>query len=589
MSNNIQRKKIAAGKTGDKEVFQGFDDDNIYYKTRKGGLVQLVDLETAQGLVGANNELSEVLANGSTTGGTDISVTPGDVIDFGTGMTVTRNLLSAGISGITYNATQGVGFAASTTEYISYDGTDFYISKTGGYPDLVLFNGTALNGARLVVSGNASSQVYTFPDATGTVALTSDITVDLPATTGVVKPGASGTPGLGNANTPYATVTAAVSAGAEVVIMLAGTYTETITLASNTTYYAEPGVKFTAGGLREPGSGTLSNCKWLGYAAFEGNFECIYFVNFIQFTDVLIEFDYIKTTGTTGRDLYLWLNTTLKSTVNINCNKIDSFGGNGNSIGMIGNIDGTINIRDRHIADYNPYSFGFTGAFPAPSDFTINCPLTIMRDGGWTGNSTGKMAAYVLNSDANMNIEINGRLETETGAGFTSVASVITTWSSGGGGKIVWNGDKIVPSMPRGLYSTRTGTSVISRGDLVVANGKLLEVSAGNVSVEDAKCETDEASALSGTATTYLKNVHIYNTGANVDFFDLTSATHDFYCDNVIAEGDGGTGEFIDTGGIAYSSGLKDTWSTQANDGLFTNLYAAGFTTETAVIANKVY
>jgi hypothetical protein len=110
MSNNIQRKKIAAGKTGDNngiEVFQGFDDDNIYYKTRKGGLVQLVDLETAQGLVGANNELSEVLANGSTTGGTDISVTPGDVIDFGTGMTVTRNLLSAGISGITYNATQG--------------------------------------------------------------------------------------------------------------------------------------------------------------------------------------------------------------------------------------------------------------------------------------------------------------------------------------------------------------------------------------------------------------------------------------------------------------------------------------------------
>jgi hypothetical protein len=68
-------------------------------------------------------------------------------------------------------------------------------------------------------------------------------------------PFGSGT--LGDGNDPFRRVLDAVNAGASYIWLKPATYTETITLQSNKTYYCPAGVKFTSGGLRAP-SGTLS-------------------------------------------------------------------------------------------------------------------------------------------------------------------------------------------------------------------------------------------------------------------------------------------------------------------------------------------
>jgi hypothetical protein len=166
MSNNIQRKKIAAGKTGDNngiEVFQGFDDDNIYYKTRKGGLVQLVDLETAQGLVGANNELSEILANGSTTSGQNITITSGDYIY----LAGANARITGSVAGDMFHESDR-GMTVRTLA-----GTESILFKPGSAEIVVSPSG--VGSATLDFSAMTLGRSIAFQDASGTVALTSDI------------------------------------------------------------------------------------------------------------------------------------------------------------------------------------------------------------------------------------------------------------------------------------------------------------------------------------------------------------------------------------------------------------------------------
>jgi hypothetical protein len=289
----------------------------------------------------------------------------------------------------------------------------------------------------------------------------------------------------------------------------------------------------------------LSNCKWLGHAQFEGNFFAIYFITFCQFIDCVFDFDYIKTTGTASRDLYIWGHPSLTSTIVVNCNKIDSFGGNGNAIGILGLVEGAINIREKLIAYYNPYTFGFPG-FAASEKLVINCPLTIMRNGGWAGTNISKAVAYVLGATSVMDIEINSKLVVESGVTFGSVAGIITTWAGGSSGKIVWNGDKIAPSMPRGIYNTRPTTKVISRGDIYLPDGRLVETTnSGEVNIEQGNSVFSLSSLLGSTGTTYLKDFHIHAIGVGQNIFDLNTNSHNLYMDGVVAEGDGGAGLLV--------------------------------------------
>jgi hypothetical protein len=400
---------------------------------------------------------------------------------------------------------------------------------------------------------------------------------------------------LGNPFKPFNTISGAASAASVIYLQYYDGYTELVTLASNKTYLDLHGSRFTAGGLRAP-SGTLSNCRWLGRTRFEGNFGAVYFITFCRFVNFVLEFDYIKTTGNAFPDFLMWANYTgLKSNVSISCNYIDSFGGNGQATGFIGDIDGVFNIKDKLIGYYQLLAFGFTGFIP-PSRFTVNCPQLIIRNGGWAGNSGFKQPVVVYGAGPNMDIEINGRFTSEGASLFGSIASALVTWAGGSGGRIAWHGDKNAAQYPRGIYNTRPDVTVISSGNLDVPNGRLFELTnTGTISISEANTSCSTASSVASTGEVYLKNTQIEAKGVAQNVITLASATAKVYCSEVSCEGDGGAGLFINTNGNAYSSGLKSVASTQANDGAFTNEYAAlqaagsGFTVEPNLKTDKNY
>lgn len=111
--------------------------------------------------VTANNELSEVLANGNTTGGNNIQITTGDAILFDTGESITSNLLASGLFGVQYSGTFTV--AEDLSNYMQ-------LAATSG--TLTLAYGGQLG--TLNFAGLSTARAWTLPDATGTIALTTD-------------------------------------------------------------------------------------------------------------------------------------------------------------------------------------------------------------------------------------------------------------------------------------------------------------------------------------------------------------------------------------------------------------------------------
>jgi hypothetical protein len=106
--------------------------------------------------VGANNELSEVLANGNTTGGTDIAVSANDDITFA-------------------DSSKAI-FGASSDLQIYHDGSDSFITDTGA-GNLQIWGGNfrlrSSDGSEAVIDGNSGGAVTLYYDNAPKLATTS--------------------------------------------------------------------------------------------------------------------------------------------------------------------------------------------------------------------------------------------------------------------------------------------------------------------------------------------------------------------------------------------------------------------------------
>jgi hypothetical protein len=135
--------------TGAVVVTNILDEDNMASDSATALATQQSIKAYVDSQIAANNDLSEVLANGNTTGGTDIAVSAGDDITF----TATSNAIFA-------DNGKAI-FGAGSDLQIYHDGTtskiDGNLSVTNA---LTLFAGTAngvtyLNGSKVLTSGSA--------------------------------------------------------------------------------------------------------------------------------------------------------------------------------------------------------------------------------------------------------------------------------------------------------------------------------------------------------------------------------------------------------------------------------------------------
>lgn len=413
--------------------------------------------------------------------------------------------------------------------------------------------------------------------------------------TAVIDPqtGDDATGTIGDGNLPYKTIAAATSAGATNFYLLPGTYTETVTVASNHTYYSAQGVLFTDGGILSPaGTGEISNWKWYGNANFIGDFRAFYLINSgVYYTDLVFEFDTIRTTGVNSIDLYIWASVAQndESTVTIIGNEIDSYSANGNVIGPSGNVSGTIDIRKKLSGFYSLIASSGAGKL------TINCPNMVLKDGGPYGNN-GSFKHLFVSYDITgyEDITINGNFYSEVTGSLGSIAGVIV-FHTASPPRLQFNGRAKADQLLYGVRMATPGGVVVVQGDMYLPNGRLFyQTQTKNVvSFENGRSTVSVASttgalAVPGT-TVYLKDYEILMT-ANTHIISMTSINSEIYTNNVNAEGVGASASsyFINTGGAPFQAGLKNTWSTQNLDPGFVNSYASGFVNEPLLKVNKI-
>ena len=407
--------------------------------------------------------------------------------------------------------------------------------------------------------------------------------------TAVIDPqtGDDATGTIGDGNLPYKTIAAATTAGATNFYLLPGTYTETVTVASNHTYYSTQGVLFTDGGITAPaGAGQISNWKWYGNANFIGNFRAFYLVsNDVYYTDLVFEFDTIRTTGGSSRDLYIYASLTTESTVTVIGNEIDSYSANGNVIVPYGNISGTIDIRKKLSGFYSLIASSGTGKL------TINCPNMVLKDGGPYGNNGAFKHLFVSYGVTGYeDITINGNFYSEVTSSLGSIAGVIV-FHTASPSRLQFNGRAKANQLLFGVRMTTTGGTVVVQGDMYIPNGRLFYQSQiDNVaSFENGRSTVSVGSTTGAGTTVYLKDYEILMT-ADTHIITMADISTEIYTNNVNAEGVGASPSsyFIDTGGAPFQAGLKNTWSTQLLDPGFVNSYASGFVNEPLLQVNKI-
>jgi hypothetical protein len=126
----------------------------------------LIDKAYVDSQIGANNELSEVLAVGNTTGGNDI--------EFGTDLAKfeSNGTIFSGLGILTVQNTNNL-FLRSSSGTVIINSQGAVASVRGGGLEIANAAGS-LNGG-FDPSALTGNQTYTLPDQTGTIALTSDI------------------------------------------------------------------------------------------------------------------------------------------------------------------------------------------------------------------------------------------------------------------------------------------------------------------------------------------------------------------------------------------------------------------------------
>jgi hypothetical protein len=108
------------------------DEDNMASNSATALSTQQSIKAYVDAQVGANNELSEVLANGNTTGGTNIVVSANDVISLDDGTNALPSLTATGDlnTGIYFPAADEVGITTGGTQRVKVDSTGVDITGT---------------------------------------------------------------------------------------------------------------------------------------------------------------------------------------------------------------------------------------------------------------------------------------------------------------------------------------------------------------------------------------------------------------------------------------------------------------------------
>ena len=365
---------------------------------------------------------------------------------------------------------------------------------------------------------------------------------------------------VGDLSKPYQTITAASSAS-DIIYMLPDVYTETFLLGSGKTYFASPGVLFTAGGV-DMTSGVLNGTKFLGYATFNSNSRQMYLDN-VTLTNVEIEFDSMTTTGSLGRTIYI--DCDAPSSVQIRGNKVyDQFCGNAHGVLIKGPVTGSIDITDSNSGAYAPLTLGFqpeSGATGELLDFTINCPRTIVLDGGIAGNNASfKQGIHVLGIEANSTVTLNGDIHHDTSVALAAPSSGVRALYTSTG-NFIHNGN---------IYSNLQ-RSVINQSDMTMffngnidSGSNIFNCSNGITVFKNMTSSQSIANSLTGTAEVYVYD-STFNSDSADDVIDYLTGTGKLLLSNVGSQSDASS-LFINTNSNTYSSLMTNTNSNVAND-----------------------
>ena len=380
--------------------------------------------------------------------------------------------------------------------------------------------------------------------------------------------GNDGTGALGDGNKPYLNINVADTV-ASIVMILPGTYSETVTLKTGTTYYCYPGVVFTSGGLRAPGT-ALIDTRWLGHADFIGNFLQIYLIGMTA-TNLQLEWNTSVETGSTARCFFI--DGAGAVTFTAKCRSILSYGGGAYGARMQGTVSGVLNIQESLKGSYGVLNFG-TGA-TVVGNIVVNCPKIIITDGGFVGNNSSyKQCIHVYALALGSTVIVNGDVYDQVSVFLTSVSGSIRHIAAG---RLIHNGS----IYGTGLYGISiTSGTVIQNGNMNIKYRPYLGTG-GETLIKNATIVTESYSHVNNVnATLYMKDCSYNNAQVGIAGIRYNHASNKLYIENTTFELEA-TAECIDTVGVAASAGLINVTSNVINDvALLSNYTAPGFTVE---------
>lgn len=391
----------------------------------------------------------------------------------------------------------------------------------------------------------------------------------------------------GRLDLPFLTITAALAASPNVYLRQ-GEYSESFEMIDGMAIYAEPGVRFIAGGLSYSPNVAASG-SFLGYAQFVSNSIPAVLVNN---GTLRFECDYVDTTNT---GFYVAGSGSLVASMNyLRCSGIGQ--------GFINSFRDTctveLYIKEFCEGYYSPYFFRGQNTKSFSGDVKITCPISRTLEGG----AYGSVRKSVLNVDQNNGgrIEVIGSMECANTTPDTSGdAGVVRFVVSGLSAiEIDITGD-LIGGVETGIYRGNVGNllNFTLTGNITSdTNPMLLQFpNVGSLSVVlnffNSIIQGAAPSVLGQGLSAYFYNCSFYNSTTDNDVIDLNdtgtnNVTLYFY--NCIGEGTGG-GSFIADNMTGYSELLGLTFSNSNRPivGTLTDTWA-GFTQIATLVVPKL-
>lgn len=278
----------------------------------------------------------------------------------------------------------------------------------------------------------------------------------MPGVAFVTPTGSDITGTVGDQNLPYQSIAAAATA-ADTVIMLPGSYTETINLEDGKIYYAMPGVIFTSGTVQVLAPAVKAS--WLGSAIFTGSSRGLKVIR--GGADIYFEFDKMDNNIS-------FLEATVDCDININCNSILNTGASGFAGGGTVRDGANVNVNVKHFWHCNHRLIFFRqNTKPYEGRFEVTCPDIRILNGGVYGNAVKTVFEMDLCDGAEF--IFNGNMTNDNAVlGTGLVSGILGITNHFAVSKFTINGD-----MDGGIANTCIWTSYRARIDDFIINGDI--------------------------------------------------------------------------------------------------------------------